>query len=133
MHEPADYLHARFCDPGSSPFCSIVAYPDDQLAHYLFFAGFAGIDAVLLAAQATAFELPMRERDRLFIGVNAALVAGAIVANLGFEEIGLDLFVVAAVALLSLVLARRYGLRPLILYFASAYTAGLVITALVKL
>jgi hypothetical protein len=56
-------------------------------------------------------------------------VAAAIVANLSFEEIGLDLIVVAAVAAGAIALWLRLGPRPLILYFASSYTAGLVITA----
>lgn len=56
-------------------------------------------------------------------------MAAAIVANLSFEEIGLDLLVVAAVALLAIALWARVGPRPLILYFASSYTAGLVVTA----
>jgi FtsH-binding integral membrane protein len=67
------------------------------------------------------------------IAVNAALVAGAIVANLSFEEIGLDLFVVAAVAVLALALWLRRGPRPLILYFGSSYTAGLLLTAVLTM
>ena len=128
MHEAADYLNARFCDPGPVELCEIVAYQDDELSHLLFFAGFAGIAAVLLAAQA-AVSTPTTARDRTLIGANAALVAAAIVANLSFEEIGLDLAVVAAVAALAMALWARLGPRPLILYFGSSYTAGLVITA----
>jgi hypothetical protein len=131
MHEAADYLHARFC-PSPGPLCGIVGYQDDQLSHLLFFAGFAGIAATLLAAQAAAPESgPVRGRDRALVLVNAALVAAAIVANLAFEDIGLDLFVVAAVAVLALVLLLRRGPRPLILYYASAYTAGLLVTGVV--
>ena len=64
---------------------------------------------------------------------NASLVAAAIVANLGFEEIGFDLLVVLAVAALSLVLLLRRGPRPVIVYFAWAYTLGLVVTAAITL
>ena len=128
MHEAADYLHARFCDPGTGELCTIVAYLDDELSHLLFFAGFTGIAAVLLAAQATT-SAPTASRDRILILANAALVAAAIVANLSFEEIGVDLLVVAAVAALAAALWLRYGPRPLILYFASSYTAGLLVTA----
>jgi hypothetical protein len=127
MHEAADYLNARFC-PGDPELCAIVAYQDDELSHLLFFAGFAGIAAVLLAAQASAGQATAR-RDRAPILANAGLVAAAIVANLSFEEIGLDLLVVAAVAVLAVALWLRYGPRPLILYFASSYTAGLLVTA----
>jgi hypothetical protein len=70
-------------------------------------------------------------KDRAFLLANAALVAAAIVANLGFEKIGLDLFVVAAVAILAVVLWLRRGPRPLILCYASAYTVGLLIAGAV--
>jgi hypothetical protein len=130
MHEAADYLHARFC-PGDDTLCGIVIYQDDELSHLLFFAGFAGIAATLLAAQAVAPAIASTTKDRVLLLANAALVAAAIVANLGFEEIGLDLFVVAAVAILAIVLWLRRGPRPLILYYASAYTVGLLVTAVV--
>ena len=131
MHEAADYLHARFCDDGGK-LCEIVVYQDDELSHFLFFAGFAGIAAVLLAAQAAGADVRPSGRDRTLILANAALVAAAIVANLGFEEIGLDLAVIVLVAALSVVLLRRCGPRPLILYFAAAYVAGLLITLAVR-
>src|SRR3712207_3275834 len=93
MHEAADYLNARFCRSDASELCSIVAYQDDELSHLLFFAGFTGIAAVLLAAQART-PGTTTPRDRALIAANAALVAAAIVANLSFEEIGADLVVV---------------------------------------
>jgi hypothetical protein len=127
MHEATDYLHSRCAGDGA--FCSIVAYQDDELSHFLFFAGFAGIAATLLAAQAAAPAVATTAKDRTFVLGNAALVAAAVVANLGFEEIGLDLYVVAAVAILAVVLLLRRGPRPLILYYASAYTVGLLVTA----
>jgi hypothetical protein len=133
MHEPANYLHERFCDPERGALCEIVAYHDDELSHLLFFAGFAGIDVVLLLAQAAAGGLVLAGRDLWLVLANAVLVAGAIVANLAFEEIGWDLVFVAFVAGLAVALLRRAGPLPLIVYFASSYVAGLLITALVKL
>jgi hypothetical protein len=133
MHEPANYVHDRFCEGSSSELCEIVAYHDDELSHLLFFAGFAGIDAVLLLAQASCGGAVAAGRDLALVLANATLVAAAIVANLAFEEIGLDLIFVAAVAALALVLWRRSGPLPLIVYFASSYVAGLVVTAVVKL
>ena len=127
MHEATDYLNARFC-PGDDAVCGIVGYQDDELSHSLFFAGFAGIAATLLAAQAAAPAILARARDRALVLANASVVAAAIVANLGFEEIGVDLFVVAGVALLAIVLWLRRGPRPVIVYYASAYTAGLFVT-----
>ncbi len=74
----------------------------------------------------------LSRRDYTLIGINAALVAAAIVANLGFEKIGLDL-VVALVAALALALWRRHGPRPLTFYFGSAYAVGLVLSIGAKL
>jgi hypothetical protein len=138
MHEAADYLNARFCsgdgaDAGGA-LCGIVGYQDDELSHLLFFVGFAGIAATLLMAEAAAGRVvALARRDYGLIGANAALVCAAIVANLGFEEIGLDLVVVAFVAGLALLLWRRHGRRPLAFYFGSAYTAGFVLTAIAQL
>jgi hypothetical protein len=136
MHEPANYLSERFCDRATGDgLCAAIAYQDDQLSHLLFFAGFAGIQAVLLVAQAAAVgatpALTVRERGVLL--VNAAIVAAAIVANLAFEEIGLDLAVIAVLAAGATLLLRRHGSAPLLLYFAAANVAGLVVTAALNL
>jgi hypothetical protein len=137
MHEPANYLAARFCGGTGSDgaLCEIVAYQDDELSHLLFFVGFAALDVVLLLAQAASPGPVPRAagRDLALVLANASLVAAAIVANLGFEEIGLDLVVIAAVAAFSLALLRRHGPRPLIVYFASAYATGLVVTGAITL
>jgi hypothetical protein len=47
-------------------------------------------------------------------------------ANLGFEEIGLDLYVVALLALISTYLLLRHGRQPMFVYYTSAYCLGLV-------
>jgi hypothetical protein len=136
MHEPADFLHAEFCGGRErGALCESVTYHDDELSHGLFFVGLAAMDAVLLLAQAGASSLGTRlgRRDLLLVLANASVVAVAIVANLGFEEIGLDLFIVAGVAALALLLLRHRGRRALIVYFGWAYLAGLVATLAVKL
>jgi hypothetical protein len=56
-------------------------------------------------------------------------VALGIFVNLGFEEIGLDLYVVLGLALLSGWLLWRYGRQPLLIYYTAAYGVGLVLTA----
>jgi hypothetical protein len=132
MHEPANYVHDRFCDDSRGALCSIIGYQDDELSHFLFFAGFAGIDAVLLFAQAAFGGTVARGRDLALVLSNAALVCAAIIANLAFEEVGLDLIFVGLVAVLALALLRRHGPLPLIVYFASSYAAGLLVTAVVK-
>ena len=55
-----------------------------------------------------------------------------IFANLAFEVIGLDLYVVALLALIAAVLLWRRGPQPLLLYYATAYWLGLVGTFLYK-
>ena len=75
--------------------------------------------------------MPLERRGPVL--VNASLIAAAIVANLGFEPIGIDLAVVALVAALSLTLLKRAGPRPVIVYFACAYVIGLLATVAVRL
>ena len=134
MHEPADYLNQRFCGGDGDPaLCAIVAYQDDELSHSLYFAGLIGISTVLLLAQsASTIGVLPTGRDLRAVLANASLVAAAIVANLGFEEIGLDLVVVAAVAVTATVLLLRRGPRALTVYFAAGYGAGLLLTIAVK-
>jgi hypothetical protein len=136
MHEPANYLSERFCQgAGGDGLCAAIAYQDDELSHLFFFAGFAGIQAVLLIAQtAVAGATTARGgRERVLLLGNAGLLAAAIVANLAFEEIGLDLAVIALLAGAASWLLRRHGPAPLLLYFAAANVAGLVVTAALKL
>ena len=136
MHEAADYLDARFCagaaaDPG---LCAIVAYHDDELSHLLFFAGFTVVNVVVMLTQVL---FPYRARlattDTVLIGVNALFIGAGIFANLAFEEIGLDLYVVAAIAALSIGLLLRHPGEPILRYYTAAYLVGLVATAVSKL
>lgn len=53
---------------------------------------------------------------------NGLFIGAGIVANLAFEVIGLDLYVVALLAALALVV-----------YYSCAYSVGLVVTILIKL
>jgi hypothetical protein len=53
------------------------------------------------------------------------VLAAGILANLGFEDIGADLVVVAAVALVAVGLLWRQGPRLLHVYLAVAYSLGL--------
>ena len=53
-------------------------------------------------------------------------------ATLAFEEIGLDLYVIVLLALLSVALLRRYGQQPLLIYYNVAYWVGLGLTLVVK-
>lgn len=134
-HEVTNYLHVRFCAQNTtSDLCRIVIFNDDEFSHWVWFAGFVLINLVLLLTQA---QFPYRgvwqQRDTLLLIGNGLFVALGIFANLAFEEIGLDLYVVALLALLAVGVWWRYGRQPLFLYYAVAYWLGLVGTGLYKL
>ena len=134
-HEVTNYLHVRFCPDGdASDLCRIIVYNDDEFSHLLFFAGFTIMNATILLMQAL---FPNRERLRAgdlgLLTINGLLIGLGIFANLAFEQIGLDLYVVAALALLALALLLRLGRQPLPIYYAVAYWFGLVATGVVKL
>jgi len=129
-----NYLHTRFCaQETASDLCRIVIFNDDEFSHWVWFAGFVLINLVLLLTQAI-FPYPgeMRGRDSSFVVVNGLFVALGIFANLAFEQIGLDLYIVALLALLAAGLWWRYGRQPLFLYYVIAYWVGLVGTAIYK-
>ena len=133
-HEVTNYLHVRFCpDGGSSPLCSIVIFNDDEFSHWLFFTGFVFVNAALMLMQ-VLFPYPLRTSggDRALLVLNGLFIGAGIFANLAFEAIGLDLFVVALLAFLALGLLWRRGAQPLLVYYSSAYSLGLIATALYK-
>lgn len=129
-HEVTNYLNVRFCtgtaDAGSR-LCEIIAYHDDGFSHYLFFAGFTVINVAIMLTQ-VVFPDDARSgaADTVLIALNALVVAAGIMANLGFEEIGADLFVVAAVAVLAVVLLVRQPRQPILRYYSIAYVVGLI-------
>jgi hypothetical protein len=127
-HEVTNYLHARFCETdATSDLCRIVIFNDDEFSHWVFFTGFVMVNAALLLLQNV---FPHRERlTGMDIGLlifNALFLGAGIFANLGFEEIGLDLYVVALLALISAYLLWRRGKQPLFIYYTTAYCLGLI-------
>ena len=70
--------------------------------------------------------------DLALLTLNGALIGAGVFANLAFERIGLDLYVVAALAVVAFALLRRLGRQPLLVYYATAYGLGLAATALYK-
>lgn len=134
-HEVTNYLHSRFCaQDTTSDLCRIVIFNDDEFSHWVWFAGFVLINLTLLLTQALfRYQGSWRGRDPLLLIGNGLFVALGIFANLAFEEIGLDLYVVALLAFLALGLWRRYGRQPLFLYYTTAYFVGLVGTGIYKL
>ena len=127
-HEVTNYLHTRFClQDSTSDLCRIVIFNDDEFSHWVFFTGFVMVNAALLFLQMV---FPYRESvttgDTSLLVGNAVFLAAGIFANLGFEEIGLDLYIVALLAILSVYLLWRRGKQPLFIYYTAAYWLGLV-------
>ena len=127
-HEVTNYLHVRFClDDLSSDLCRIVIFNDDEFSHWIFFTGFVLMNAALLFLQNL---FPHREkiesRDIALLLVISLFLGAGVLANLGFEEIGLDLYIVAALAVLSAYLLWKRGRQPLFIYYTSAYWLGLI-------
>lgn len=134
-HEVTNYLHVRFClDAPSSDLCRIISFNDDDFSHWIWFIGFTLINAALLLTQAL---FPTGQKvartDLGWLGFNGLFIALGIFANLAFEPIGLDLYVVLALALLAGGGWGRYGRQPLFVYYTIAYAVGLVATVIAKL
>ena len=133
-HEVTNYLHQRFCAADStSELCRIVIFNDDEFSHWLFFSGFVMVNAAILFLQDL---FPYRENiystDITILTLNALFLGLAVLANLGFEAIGLDLYVVAALAIISAYLLWRRGRQPMFIYYTLAYWLGLVSSLVVQ-
>jgi hypothetical protein len=127
-HEVTNYLHVRFClDDPDSDLCRIVIFNDDEFSHWVFFTGFIMVNAAILFLQNV---FPHRENlsgaDVGLLLLNSLFLGAGVLANLGFEEIGLDLYVVALLAGVSAVLLWRRGRQPMFIYYTSAYWLGLI-------
>jgi hypothetical protein len=133
-HEVTNYLHARYCADGdASDLCRIIIFNDDEFSHWVFFAGFVLMNAALMLLQVVfPYEGRPAARDIALLALNGLFIGAGVFANLAFEEIGLDLYVVALLAALSLALLWRRGAQPLLVYYATAYTLGLAATGVVK-
>jgi len=126
-HEVTNYLHQRFCDTDTtSDLCRIVIFNDDEFSHWVFFTGFVMGNAAILFIQNL---FPHRDRitnaDFALLALNALFLGAGVFANLGFEEIGLDLYVVALLAIISAYLLIRRGRQPMFVYYTIAYWLGL--------
>jgi hypothetical protein len=127
-HEVTNYLHVRFCSTDSgSDLCRIIIYNDDEFSHWVFFTGFVMMNSALLFLQNIfPYKGEISNKDVSLLIFNSLFLSAGILANLGFEQIGLDLYVVAALALLSLRFLWKRGKQPLFVYYTSAYGCGLV-------
>jgi hypothetical protein len=127
-HEVTNYLHQRFCaSDTTSDLCRIIIFNDDEFSHWVFFTGFVMVNAAILFLQKI---FPYREKisstDIALLALNALFLGAAVLANLGFEEIGLDLYIVALLALISAYLLWRRGQQPMFIYYTIAYWLGLI-------
>ena len=127
-HEVTNYLHTRFClEDRTSDFCQIVIFNDDEFSHWVFFTGFVMVNAALLFIQNLfPYQGKFTTADSGLLIFNALFLGAGILANLGFEEVGLDLYVVGVLAILSAYLLWRRGKQPLFIYYTTAYWLGLV-------
>jgi hypothetical protein len=127
-HEVTNYLHIRFClDDPTSDLCRIVIFNDDEFSHWLFFAGFIMVNAAILFLQNVfPHQGTVTGRDTGLLLLNSLFLGAGVMANLGFEEIGFDLYVVAMLAVISTVLLWRRGRQPMFIYYTAAYWLGLV-------
>lgn len=126
-HEVTNYLHQRFCaNDATSDLCRIVIFNDDEFSHWVFFLGFVMLNAAILAIQNLfPHRAPLTGADFAWLALNALFLGAGVFANLGFEEIGLDLYVVALLALISTYLFWRRGRQPMFVYYSFAYWLGL--------
>lgn len=134
-HEVTNYLHARFCaNDEANALCRIVIFNDDEFSHWVFFAGFVLVNAALMFLQ-VVYPYPgqVKAPDQVGLALNGLFIGAGIFANLAFEVIGLDLYVVALLAVIALGLLWRRGSQPLLIYYAVAYGAGLLATFVYKL
>lgn len=135
-HEVTNYLHARFCMGGDADttLCRIIIFNDDDFSHWVFFTGFVLINGALMLLQTLFPYRPYRGRltpgDVVLLIVNGLFIAVAVFANLAFETIGLDLYVVLLLAVLAVGLLWRRGAQPLLIYYAAAYSVGFLATGL---
>jgi hypothetical protein len=133
-HEVTNYLNGRFCAGDSSALCRIIAFNDDVFSHLVFFAGFVLINASLLLIESIfPYRGVIGARDAGLLAANGLIIGLGIFANLAFEQIGLDLYVVALLLLIALALLIRRGAQPLAIYYSIAYSFGLIGTALYKI
>ena len=127
-HEVTNYLHQRFCGTDTtSDLCRIIIFNDDEFSHWVFFTGFVMVNAAILFLQNIfPYGEKISNTDIALLSLNALFLGAAVLANLGFEEIGLDLYVVALLALISVYLLWRRGKQPMFIYYTIAYWLGLI-------
>jgi hypothetical protein len=128
FHELGNYLHVRFClTDATSDLCRIIIFNDDEFSHWLFFAGFVMVNvAILFLQNMFLHQEKLSGRDIGLLLLNSLFLGLGVMANLGFEEIGLDLYIVTLLALVATALLWKRGKQPMFIYYTAAYWLGLV-------
>ena len=126
-HEVKNYLHARFClNDTTSDLCRIVIFNDDEFSHWLFFTGFIMVSAAILFIQDLfPHQEQVKGSDIVVLLLNSLFLGAGVMANLGFEEIGLDLYVVTLLAIISAFMLWKRGKQPMFIYYTAVYWLGL--------
>jgi len=127
-HEVTNYLHTRFClNDSASDLCRIVIFNDDEFSHWVFFTGFILVNvAILFLQNLFPYQGKLSGGDVGLLLLNSLFLGAGVLANLGFEEIGLDLYVVALLAMVSAYLLWKRGKQPMFIYYTAAYWLGLI-------
>jgi hypothetical protein len=134
-HEVTNYLHQRFCSTEtSSDLCRIIIFNDDEFSHWVFFTGFVLVNtAILFLQELFPYRGIISNSDIVLLALNAVFLGAAILANLGFEEIGLDLYIVALLAFISTFFLWRGGRQPMFIYYTIAYWLGLITSIIAQI
>ena len=127
FHEMGNYLHFRFClEDTTSDLCRIVIFNDDEFSHWLFFAGFIMVNAAILFIQNIfPHRGEVKGGDVALLLLNSLFLGLGVMANFGFEEIGLDLYIVSLLAIVSAFFVLKWGKQHMFIYYTSAYWLGL--------
>ena len=89
--------------------------------------------AILFIQTLVPHQAKITNTDFALLALNALFLGAGVFANLDFEEIGLDLYVVATLAFLSAYLLWRRGRQPMFVYYTIAYWLGLVCSLIAQI
>jgi hypothetical protein len=132
-HEVTNYLRLRYCPEPTDQLCTIIIYNDNHFSHMVFFTGFVLVATSVMLLPVLFPLPPVTGWQVVPLGINAAVIGAAMFANLAFEEVGIDLAVVAVLALIAAALWWRHPREPLFVYYALAWWSGLLATGIFKL
>ena len=122
-----------FVERMTSDLCRIDYFNDDEFSHWVFFTGF-----VMSTSRSYSFKTffptgrGITNTDFALLALNALFLGAGVFANLGFETIGLDLYVVALLAFICLSSVAMQQ-QPMFVYYTIAYVLGLAGSVVARL